>query len=113
MSRPGDWMCGSCQHLNFKKRDACQKCSYSKLEAPPIDQCSRQHEVLAGDWYCGAMNCSAHNYANRLNCYQCGALKNFDGVSQMMAMGGGHSSFYGSSIMHMPGWKNGDWLCKM
>ncbi|CAM8929023.1 unnamed protein product [Rhodiola kirilowii] len=88
------------KHLNFKKRDACQKCSYSKLEAPPIDQCSRQPEVLAGDWYCGAMNCSAHNYANRLNCYQCGALKNFDGVSQMMAMGGGHSSFYDKDVAH-------------
>ncbi|CAM8923427.1 unnamed protein product [Rhodiola kirilowii] len=88
------------KHLNFKKRDACQKCSYSKLEAPPIDQCSRQPEVLAGDWYCGAINCSAHNYANRLNCYQCGALKNFDGVSQMMAMGGGHSSFYDKDVAH-------------
>nr|GEU77490.1 zinc finger Ran-binding domain-containing protein 2-like [Tanacetum cinerariifolium] len=22
----GDWMCGACQHSNFKKRDVCQIC---------------------------------------------------------------------------------------
>ncbi|KAI6689972.1 hypothetical protein NL676_026800 [Syzygium grande] len=26
MSRPGDWNCKSCQHLNFQRRDTCQRC---------------------------------------------------------------------------------------
>ncbi|KAA8525384.1 hypothetical protein F0562_007198 [Nyssa sinensis] len=26
MSRPGDWNCRSCQHLNFQRRDSCQRC---------------------------------------------------------------------------------------
>ncbi|XP_057851741.1 uncharacterized protein LOC131061909 isoform X2 [Cryptomeria japonica] len=24
--KPGDWNCSSCQHLNFSRRDSCQKC---------------------------------------------------------------------------------------
>ncbi|CAI9284267.1 uncharacterized protein LOC111908036 [Lactuca sativa] len=30
MSRPGDWNCRSCQHLNFQRRDSCQRCGDSK-----------------------------------------------------------------------------------
>ncbi|GER26351.1 Ran-binding zinc finger protein [Striga asiatica] len=26
MNRPGDWNCRSCQHLNFQRRDSCQRC---------------------------------------------------------------------------------------
>ncbi|BBM98445.1 hypothetical protein MPTK1_1g13610 [Marchantia polymorpha subsp. ruderalis] len=25
--KPGDWNCPSCQHLNFSRRDTCQRCS--------------------------------------------------------------------------------------
>ncbi|CAN4096413.1 unnamed protein product [Withania somnifera] len=74
MSRDGDWMCAACQHVNFKKRDACQRCSY----------------VLAGDWYCRAMNCGSHNYASRSSCYLCGVI-------------------YDASAL--PGWKSGGWIC--
>ncbi|CAA7409905.1 unnamed protein product [Spirodela intermedia] len=24
--KPGDWDCGACQHLNFSRRDSCQRC---------------------------------------------------------------------------------------
>nr|XP_025884446.1 uncharacterized protein LOC109119059 [Solanum lycopersicum] len=30
MNREGDWMCVACQHVNFKKRDGCQRCSCPK-----------------------------------------------------------------------------------
>ncbi|KAG6606788.1 hypothetical protein SDJN03_00130, partial [Cucurbita argyrosperma subsp. sororia] len=30
MSRPGDWNCRSCQHLNFQRRDMCQRCGDPK-----------------------------------------------------------------------------------
>nr|GEV53023.1 zinc finger Ran-binding domain-containing protein 2-like [Tanacetum cinerariifolium] len=47
----GDWMCASCQHLNFKKRDACQRCHCPKFATP--DEVSaygmNKTEVLAGD----------------------------------------------------------------
>lgn len=98
----GDWMCGSCQHLNFKKRDSCQRCRFPKFGGDP-DISSygiNRPEALPGDWYCNAMNCGAHNYASRTNCYRCGALKeDFYG--------------YGASMMGTipPGWKNGDWIC--
>ena len=26
----GDWMSGVCEHINFKKREACQSCGYPK-----------------------------------------------------------------------------------
>ncbi|CAH1432860.1 unnamed protein product [Lactuca virosa] len=63
----GDWMCGACQHINFKKRDACQRCQCPKFATPAemsnygIDRT----EVLAGDWYCSTFNCGSHNYASR------------------------------------------------
>ncbi|RVW30853.1 hypothetical protein CK203_117529 [Vitis vinifera] len=30
MSRPGDWNCRSCQHMNFQRRDSCQRCGDPK-----------------------------------------------------------------------------------
>ncbi|XP_010100942.2 zinc finger Ran-binding domain-containing protein 2 [Morus notabilis] len=92
----GDWMCGACQHLNFKKRDQCQRCQYPKYGGPdPSTYAYNRTEVLAGDWYCNAMNCGAHNYASRSQCYICGALKNM----------------IGSDGCSVPGWKTGDWFC--
>ncbi|KAK3029107.1 hypothetical protein RJ639_039251, partial [Escallonia herrerae] len=102
----GDWMCGSCQHLNFKKRDACQRCRFPKYGGSP-DMSSygvNQTEVLAGDWYCSAMNCGAHNYASRTSCFRCGASKD-----DYCAYGGGMIGSYDASAP--PGWKTGDWIC--
>ncbi|XP_062147550.1 uncharacterized protein LOC133856515 [Alnus glutinosa] len=97
----GDWMCGACQHLNFKKRDACQHCGYPKYGGPDPST-----YVLSrpGDWHCAAMNCGAHNYASRSSCYRCGAYKN--DYSGMTASGD-----YGTDASVPPGWKSGDWLC--
>uniref|UniRef100_A0A7N0TZI8 RanBP2-type domain-containing protein n=1 Tax=Kalanchoe fedtschenkoi TaxID=63787 RepID=A0A7N0TZI8_KALFE len=114
---PGDWMCGACEHMNFKKRDSCQKCGYSKFGGPlPTDissayGCNRT-EVLAGDWYCCAMSCGAHNYASRPSCYRCGAAKDdpYAGGygANLMASCGGFSCDANGAI---PGWKTGDWIC--
>ncbi|KAK2645991.1 hypothetical protein Ddye_021186 [Dipteronia dyeriana] len=92
----GDWMCDACQHQNFKKRDACQRCGYPKFGGPDVSTyLYNRTEVLAGDWYCTATNCGAHNYASRPSCYICGALKND----------------YGSDGSYPAGWKKGDWIC--
>ncbi|KAK9268370.1 hypothetical protein L1049_000119 [Liquidambar formosana] len=64
----GDWLCGSCQHWNFKKRDYCQKCGYSKSGDGVYVDISPM--VKPGDWYCA--NCEAHNFARRTNCHKCG-----------------------------------------
>ncbi|KAI3711681.1 hypothetical protein L1987_70221 [Smallanthus sonchifolius] len=102
----GDWMCAACQHLNFKKRDACQRCHCPKFARP--DEVSsygmNRTEILAGDWYCATFNCGTHNYASRTACYICGALRDY---SAMMAS----SNAYGYDASIVPCWKTGDWIC--
>lgn len=114
----GDWMCGACEHMNFKKRDSCQKCGYSKFGGQvPTDIITSDYdynrsEVLAGDWYCCATNCGTHNYASRPNCYRCGAAK-YDPYgtaynTNLIAACGGLGCNTNGAI---PGWKTGDWIC--
>ncbi|RZC10369.1 hypothetical protein D0Y65_010919 [Glycine soja] len=99
----GDWMCGVCEHINFKKREACQSCGYPKYGGPdPSTYRYNRTEALPGDWFC---NCGAHNYANRSSCYRCGSMK--DDYSSGY---GNNSGGYGSDTFP-PGWKTGDWLC--
>lgn len=100
----GDWLCGACQHQNFKKRDACQRCGYPKSGGPDAESyLYNRADVLAGDWFCAA--CGAHNYASRTTCYRCNTVK-ID-----------YGSAYGGNMMVVsegaspPGWKTGDWLC--
>ncbi|KAL9154360.1 hypothetical protein ABFS82_10G109100 [Erythranthe guttata] len=105
MSRQGDWLCGACQHLNFQKRETCQRCCCPKY-ATATDMSSyantfilmQKTEIIlqAGDWYC---SCGAHNYASRTNCYTCFAFKDYSG--------------YGAAYTYdaIPGWKTGDWIC--
>lgn len=108
MSREGagDWMCGACQHINFKKREACQRCSCPKYATQAEAEAYAAHKaestMLAGDWYCGAMNCGAHNYASRSTCYRCGSCCGY-GAGIMASAG-----YAGDAI---PGWKTGDWIC--
>ncbi|KAK4257372.1 hypothetical protein QN277_006967 [Acacia crassicarpa] len=104
-----DWMCGVCQHVNFRRRDACQRCGYPKFGGPDefSSTCgsNKNSEALPGDWYCSAENCGAHNYASRSKCFRCAALKDDNGVSD-------HRYGLGSSSLHPPpGWKPGDWMC--
>lgn len=109
MSREGgDWMCGACQHINFKKREACQRCGCPKYatEAEVSAYAAHKTEVMqAGDWYCGGMNCGAHNYASRTTCYRCGAAKEYCGY------GAGIMASAGYAHAAIPGWKTGDWIC--
>ncbi|WCJ29685.1 Ran BP2/NZF zinc finger-like superfamily protein [Euphorbia peplus] len=96
----GDWMCPACQHINFKKREACQHCTYPKYGGP--DPTSFIYK-RPGDWYCNGMNCGSHNYASRSTCYRCGSTKNDN-----------YSNIYASdpTALHVPpGWKSGDWIC--
>ncbi|KAK1413945.1 hypothetical protein QVD17_29682 [Tagetes erecta] len=102
----GDWMCAACQHLNFKKRDACQRCHCPKFASP--DEVSyygmNKTEILAGDWYCPTFNCGTHNYASRAACYICGALRDYSAV-----MAATNAYAYDATVV--PGWKTGDWIC--
>ncbi|KAI3781896.1 hypothetical protein L2E82_11924 [Cichorium intybus] len=106
----GDWMCGACQHVNFKKRDACQRCQCPKFATPAemstygIDRT----EVLAGDWYCSTFNCGSHNYASRTVCYRCGTLKDYTTAAMIAASTAGYYTHDSSAL---PGWKSGDWVC--
>ncbi|XVE89131.1 hypothetical protein DITRI_Ditri19aG0126000 [Diplodiscus trichospermus] len=115
MSRPGDWNCRSCQHLNFQRRESCQRCG----ELRSGDQFggyggrggssfgfATGSDVRPGDWYCTAGNCGTHNFASRSSCFKCGAFKDdsaggFDcDIPRSRGFGGNRS-----------GWKSGDWLC--
>ncbi|KAF8370235.1 hypothetical protein HHK36_021488 [Tetracentron sinense] len=86
MSRPGDWNCKSCQHLNFQRRDSCHRCGDPKMGDRGNDYGSFSarggssfgfsgSDVRPGDWYCSAANCGAHNFASRSSCFKCGAFK--------------------------------------
>lgn len=104
----GDWMCGACQYINFKKREACQRCGCPKYAtgAEVSAYAAQKTEVMqAGDWYCGGMNCGAHNYASRTTCYRCGGAKEYCGY------GAGIMASAGYAHAAIPGWKTGDWIC--
>ncbi|XP_044497367.1 transcription initiation factor TFIID subunit 15-like [Mangifera indica] len=113
MSRPGDWNCKSCQHLNFQRRDTCQRCGDSRFgefggfggRVGSSIGFSTGSDVRPGDWYCSAGNCGAHNFASRSSCFKCGASKDDIGGGAFdcdipRSRGGNRS-----------GWKSGDWIC--
>ncbi|KAL6980184.1 hypothetical protein U1Q18_050110 [Sarracenia purpurea var. burkii] len=133
MSRPGDWNCRSCQHLNFQRRDSCQRCGEPRLgerggggdygsfggrgSGSVSFGFSTGPDVRPGDWYCTVGNCGAHNFASRSSCFKCGTFKDessgggggFDGdVSRARGFGFGGGGGGGSS---RSGWKSGDWIC--
>jgi hypothetical protein len=91
--KPGDWDCRACQHLNFSRRDICQRCSEPRGVADRGggggggDYASfggrggssfgggfgaAGSDVRPGDWYC---SCGAHNFASRSSCFKCSAYK--------------------------------------
>ncbi|GKV18091.1 hypothetical protein SLEP1_g28514 [Rubroshorea leprosula] len=122
MSRPGDWNCRSCQHLNFQRRDSCQRCG----EPRPGERgdygsfggrsgssfgFSTGPDVRPGDWYCTMGNCGAHNFASRSNCFKCGAAKDesSSGGDMPRMRGFGFGSSSGSTSRSV--WKSGDWFC--
>ncbi|KAL7596216.1 hypothetical protein Lser_V15G28212 [Lactuca serriola] len=138
MSRPGDWNCRSCQHLNFQRRDSCQRCGETRYGGgggvfggrgsiiSPSAFGFTGPDVRPGDWYCNVGNCGAHNFASRSSCFKCGAFKDdlacsggggggggvFDGdMSRGRGFGFGGGSGGGGGGSSRSGWKSGDWIC--
>ncbi|XP_008378314.3 transcription initiation factor TFIID subunit 15-like isoform X1 [Malus sylvestris] len=134
MSRPGDWNCRSCNHLNFQRRDSCQRCgdpkSGERVEYGSFGTgrggggggsygFTTGPDVRPGDWYCTVGNCAAHNFASRSSCFKCGAAKDelssggggggFEGDMPRPLRGFGFGS--GGSSSGRSGWKSGDWIC--
>ncbi|KAL5783152.1 hypothetical protein ACOSP7_008181 [Xanthoceras sorbifolium] len=134
MSRPGDWNCRSCSHLNFQRRDSCQRCgeprpgggergdfggSFGGVRgggSSPFGY-STGPDVRPGDWYCTFGNCGAHNFASRSSCFKCGASKDesacgglIEGGADMPRMRG-FAGFGSAGSSSRSGWKSGDWIC--
>ncbi|KAL8063534.1 hypothetical protein ABFX02_01G032300 [Erythranthe guttata] len=137
MNRPGDWNCRSCQHLNFQRRDSCQRCGDPRPGGAGAGDRGGDYgifggrgggssfgftgpDVRPGDWYCAVNNCGAHNFASRSSCFKCGAVKEeiggaggaagagFDGeIPRVSVFGFGGGGGGGSRS----GWKSGDWIC--
>lgn len=118
MSRPGDWNCRSCNHLNFQRRESCQRCGEGRLGdfgSFGGRGFTTGPDVRPGDWYCNLGNCGAHNFASRSSCFKCGALKDdassggggYDAdISRMRGFG-----FGSGGASSRPVWKSGDWIC--
>ncbi len=71
-SKPGDWICHSCNNNNFAARIACNKCGRPKAvsmetKAPP------QTTTKPGDWKCSS--CPETNFGSRIVCRSCGATR--------------------------------------
>ncbi|CAM8970237.1 unnamed protein product [Rhodiola kirilowii] len=129
MSRPGDWNCRSCNHLNFQRRDSCQKCGDPRQGGGVTDYSAifgsgrmaggspfgftTGPDVRPGDWYCNVRNCGAHNFASRSSCFKCGALKEeLSGAGFESDFGRGRGIIGSSgSGGRRSGWKSGDWIC--
>ncbi|CAD5177350.1 unnamed protein product, partial [Musa acuminata subsp. malaccensis] len=124
--KPGDWTCRSCQHLNFSRRDSCQRCGDPRPSSDRSEYASfggrggssfsfTGSDVRPGDWYC---SCGAHNFASRSSCFKCCALKEdsavgggggFDGdIPRSRGYGFGGVGGGGGG---RAGWKSGDWIC--
>ncbi|KAK3438190.1 uncharacterized RNA-binding protein C17H9.04c [Eucalyptus grandis] len=133
MSRPGDWNCRSCQHLNFQRRESCQRCGEPRASERGGDSYGgfggrsgspfrfTGPDVRPGDWYCSVDNCGNHNFASRSTCFRCGAPRDesdggggggghrYEGeMSRPRGFGASGSSGGGSS---RSGWRAGDWIC--
>jgi inhibitor of KinA sporulation pathway (predicted exonuclease) len=67
--KPGDWLCPSCDCVNFADRDRCFDCGIRRPAAGTSPPVALKH----GDWLCPA--CGEHNFARRNNCFKCGAVK--------------------------------------
>lgn len=121
-SMPGDWVCESCQRLNFNWRQYCRKCNKPFVGKKGTNT-QEQHSprivyFRPGDWYCDAGVCRAHNYASRYNCFKCGAVKimpSFGGSLQYYNHVFPHMNFgfYGimGGLVSRRGWMPGDWFC--
>lgn len=117
MSRPGDWKCRTCNHLNFQRRESCQRCGEGRLGDYGRGSGSSSFgfttgpDVRPGDWYCTIGNCGAHNFASRSSCFKCGAPKD-DSDSQLdLSRLRPPYAFPSTPSPARPAWKSGDWIC--
>jgi hypothetical protein len=60
---PGQWICKTCNELNFRRRTSCFQCETSIRESLPIFKLQLQ------DWIC--TKCLIYNYQNRKVCDGC------------------------------------------
>mmetsp|Transcript_58834 Transcript_58834/g.179427 ORF Transcript_58834/g.179427 Transcript_58834/m.179427 type:complete len:262 (-) Transcript_58834:256-1041(-) len=65
-TRPGDWICPTCQNLNFSNRNTCNKCGGSGVGQSRLG-------MKPGDWIC--KNCGDLVFASKSQCKMCGAAK--------------------------------------
>ena len=68
--KQGDWIC-ICGDHQFAKNTNCRQCGKPRGDG---SKQSRPSNFQVGDWLCG--KCKSHNYKSRIECRDCGNLKN-------------------------------------
>ena len=111
--KPGDWNCKNCQHLNFSRRDYCQRCREPRADLQFSDGYSTggvltSLDIRPGDWYC---SCGYHNFASRSSCFKCGTIVRDFPAGQGAAGAEGDLARGRDSAAVRAGWKAGDWIC--
>ncbi|ELR24980.1 Znfinger in Ran binding protein [Acanthamoeba castellanii str. Neff] len=67
--RPGDWLCASCNELNFASRRVCRKCNFN----PSLYFAQFPVHHRAHDWRCPT--CADINFGSRTVCRKCGTAQ--------------------------------------
>merc|ERR1712130_791534 len=65
----GNWMCPSCQNVNFSTRGVCNRCQEQKPPEAPFGGKGGGKLGGRGDWQCPI--CDSLNYASRTECSRC------------------------------------------
>jgi len=68
--RPGDWICSSCQDVQFAKNEVCRKCG-----SPKPQVASNSQAFKPGDWICPNPACQDVVFAKHDACRKCGTQK--------------------------------------
>ncbi|KAJ3041986.1 hypothetical protein HDV00_008277 [Rhizophlyctis rosea] len=121
-TRPGDWICPTCQTHNFASRRSCLKCHAGSTAAPganggfrnngvgkPINGsgsgASKANNLRPGDWLCPDPNCAYWNFRSKTSCTRCGrGSEGAQVVPEGYAGGAGQGGYGGSR-------REGDWDC--
>ncbi|CAH8310649.1 unnamed protein product [Eruca vesicaria subsp. sativa] len=109
MNRPGDWNCLSCSHLNFQRRESCQRCreprpgSISDLVSGFASRPISNAFAFNTGPDCGAAKDESSRSA------AAGFLDMNDGPRRGL-YGFGSTSGGGGGMGRSP-WKSGDWIC--
>mmetsp|Transcript_42592 Transcript_42592/g.90130 ORF Transcript_42592/g.90130 Transcript_42592/m.90130 type:complete len:444 (-) Transcript_42592:59-1390(-) len=68
-SKTGEWVCPSCNNLNFASRLACNRCKLDKQTAVTMQVQVRSGNGHPDEWTCPS--CHNLNFASRLACNRC------------------------------------------